>query len=73
MEPLLQSEIAELFGCSSTKVHFMLKEALENLLQQENLEDLEELLEEALKDDDLNLQNNQVFTTDMLNISEDSN
>lgn len=28
MKELLQSELAKLFGCSSTKIHFMLKEAL---------------------------------------------
>lgn len=50
MEPLLQSEIAELFGCSSTKVHFILKEALENLLGSEHLQGLEDLFEESQAD-----------------------
>jgi hypothetical protein len=45
MEPLLQSEIAELFGCSSTKVHFMLKEALDHLTSEENMKLLQNLLE----------------------------
>lgn len=45
MEPLLQSEIAELFGCSSTKVHFMLKEAMDHLMTPENMQYLQDLLE----------------------------
>ena len=45
MEPLLQSEIAELFGCSSTKVHFMLKEAMDNLMSEENMKILQNLME----------------------------
>lgn len=44
MEPLLQSEIAELFGCSSTKVHFMLKEAMDKLMSEENMKILQNLL-----------------------------
>ncbi len=31
MDPLLQNEIAKLMNCSSTKIHFILKEAFENL------------------------------------------
>lgn len=38
MEPLLQNEIAQLFGCSSTKIHFILKEAFKNLEKSEYLE-----------------------------------
>lgn len=45
MEPLLQSEIADLFGCSSTKIHFMLKEALDKLMAPENMKILQSLLE----------------------------
>lgn len=45
MEPLLQSEIAELFGCSSTKVHFMLKEAMDRLTSEENMQILQNLFE----------------------------
>lgn len=45
MEPLLQSEIAKLFGCSSTKVHFMLKEAMERLMSQDNMKILQDLWE----------------------------
>lgn len=37
MDPLLQNEIAKLFGCSSTKVHFILKEAMESLKNNEHL------------------------------------
>lgn len=44
MEPLLQSEIADLFGCSSTKVHFMLKEAMDKLMSDENMKILQNLL-----------------------------
>ena len=43
MEPLLQSEIAKLFGCSSTKIHFILKEALEELKNDDNIELLEKI------------------------------
>lgn len=50
MEPLLQSEIAELFGCSSTKIHFILKEALENLIESDYLQGLEDLFEESQQD-----------------------
>ena len=45
MEPLLQSEIADLFGCSSTKIHFMLKEALDHLTSEENMNLLQNLLD----------------------------
>lgn len=45
MEPLLQSEIASLFGCSSTKVHFMLKEAMEKLMSDDNMKILQNLFE----------------------------
>lgn len=44
MEPLLQSEIADLFGCSSTKVHFMLKEAMDKLMAEDNMQILQNLL-----------------------------
>lgn len=46
MDPLLQNEIAKLFGCSSTKVHFILKEALESLKKSEYLEILAEYVGE---------------------------
>jgi len=42
MEPLLQSEIAKLFDCSSTKVHFILRDALEKL---QKMPDFRKLLE----------------------------
>lgn len=45
MEPLLQSEIAKLFGCSSTKVHFMLRQAMKKLKSKPNRVILEALLE----------------------------
>lgn len=31
MEPLQQNEIAKLFGCSPTKIHFIIKEAINKL------------------------------------------
>lgn len=37
MDPLMQNEIAELLGCSSTKVHFILKEAMEKLRKSKHL------------------------------------
>ena len=43
MEPLLQSEIAKLMGCSITKLHFLLKEAMSNLVSDENLKTLQDL------------------------------
>lgn len=36
MEPMQQNEIAKLFGCSPTKIHFIIKEAL-NKLKAKNL------------------------------------
>lgn len=47
MEPLQQSEIAKLLGCSPKKVHFIIKEAIEKL--KEN--NLHLLLLEHLKED----------------------
>lgn len=38
MDPLLQNEIAGLLGCSSTKIHFILKEGLEKLKKSEYLD-----------------------------------
>jgi hypothetical protein len=43
MEPLLQSEIAKLMGCSITKLHFMLKEAMSHLMSDENMQILQDL------------------------------
>lgn len=31
MEPMQQGEIAKLFGCSATKIHFIIKEAIEKI------------------------------------------
>lgn len=31
MEPMMQNEIAKMLGCSSTKIHFILKEAIEKI------------------------------------------
>lgn len=50
MEPLLQSEIAELFGYSSTKMHFMIKEAMDRLTTPENMKVLQDLFELLLED-----------------------
>lgn len=49
-EPQLQSDIARLFGCSSTKVHFMIKEAMDKLMTEENLKVLQDML--ALTEDE---------------------
>lgn len=43
MEPLLQSEIAKLMGCSITKLHHMLKEAMALLTSDDNLKVLQGL------------------------------
>lgn len=43
MDPLMQNEIAQLLGCSSTKVHFILKEAIEKLKQSKHLHILADL------------------------------
>lgn len=51
MEPLLQADIAKLFGCSSTKVHFMLKEALDHLKQA--IEEYQSFTESDLEEDRL--------------------
>lgn len=47
MEPLLQSEIARLMGCSVTKLHFLLKEAMSKLEAPENMKILISLNELA--------------------------
>jgi hypothetical protein len=47
MDPLLQADLANLFGCSGTKIHFMLKEALKNLLNIDNLEELKDLVDNS--------------------------
>lgn len=50
MPEILQSDLAKLFGWSNTKAHFMLKEALENLveiLKEYNLDvELDDLIDE---------------------------
>ena len=49
MEPLLQAEIAQLFGCSSTKIHFMLKEALAKLRESPTIENFKNLAHEDVE------------------------
>lgn len=43
MLPMLQSEIAAMFGCSPTKIHFIIKDALQKLKDNGYLEYLAEL------------------------------
>lgn len=45
MTPMMQSEIAKLFGCSCTKIHFILKQALHKLKDSGNLETFVEYYE----------------------------
>lgn len=47
MDVLLQNEIAELFGCSSTKIHFILKRAIEKLKESPHLPVLKEFFKES--------------------------
>lgn len=46
MQELVQSELAQLFGWSNTKTHFMLKQAMEELTNALNIHGAFELLEE---------------------------
>lgn len=43
MLPMLQSEIAELFGCSPTKIHFIIKDAMQKLKDNGHLDYLRQL------------------------------
>lgn len=65
MEPLLQSEIADLFGCSSTKVHFMLKEAMDKLMSDENMKILQNLL--ILTEDEPQEHNTEILSIGSIN------
>lgn len=57
MKELVQSELAELFGFSNTKTHFVLKQAIEELTQALKDNGAEELL------DSIDIENiDQVFT-----------
>ena len=49
MDSQLQNEIADKFACSSTKIHFILKEAVEKLKDSEYLDVLSDLAEEDPK------------------------
>lgn len=51
MLPMLQSEIADLFDCSPTKIHFIIKEAMQKLHDNGYLEYLS-LLSEHIPDPD---------------------
>lgn len=50
MNELLQSDLAKLFGCSSTKIHFLLKEAMQQL--KEKLLDKEIDTSDAISDEE---------------------
>lgn len=50
MNPLIQTEIAQLFGVSPTKILIMLQEAMDQLMSSENMEILKDL--EALVGED---------------------
>lgn len=67
MKELVQSELAALFGWSNTKVHFMLKEAMQDLADALKLHGAEELLEDfgpSETDDAVAIPND--FTSDAL-------
>lgn len=51
MRELTQSELAELFGWSNTKTHFMLKEAMEELTEALSIHGALELLRDLDEDD----------------------
>lgn len=44
MDYLLQNEIAEKFGCSSTKIHFVIKDGIKSLQAGEYKDQLKEFL-----------------------------
>jgi hypothetical protein len=45
MDAMQQNEIAKLFGCSATKIHFIIKEAIEKLKNNGNIDLLKDFLE----------------------------
>ena len=52
IDPMMQNEIAKLFGCSSTKIHFILKEAMEKLKGNKDFEEFKDFqIESKLNED----------------------
>lgn len=51
MEPMQQSEIGKMFGCSATKIHFIIKQAIEKLKASDNHLVLAEYLKEDPEDE----------------------
>ena len=52
MRPMLQSEIAEMFGCSPTKIHFIIKEAMQKLKDNGSLDYLRQLSDNIPDEDE---------------------
>lgn len=52
MKELLQSDLAVLFGCSSTKIHFILKEAMKEL--EEAIKNSDKIDTDNIDDSDVN-------------------
>jgi len=46
-EPLLQHQMSKLMGVSGTKIHFILKEAMENLQKSKEFEDLKAIAQSS--------------------------
>jgi len=53
MRPMLQSEIAEKFGCSPTKIHFIIKDAMKKLKDNGYLEYLRQLSDNIPNEDEM--------------------
>ena len=68
MKPLKQSEIAKLFGCSSTKIYFILKEAVDKLKESEHLPLLAKFYEEL---DEQEVQDQTTYHPDIFTESSD--
>lgn len=61
MEALQQNEIAKLFGCSATKIHFLLKSAIQKLKESGEIEHLKDFLEvDVLKEYDTPLKSTSI-------------
>lgn len=53
MDSLLQNEIAELLSCSSTKIHFVVKEGIQKLKESQDLGELTEFSADGGDGDDV--------------------
>lgn len=69
MRPLKQSEIAKFFGCSSTKIYFILKGAIEKLKTGGDVELLTQFYEES---EEREHHDNSIYHPDMYGSSESS-